>query len=400
MQENKLISLYHKAVNGNISDEEREELFTLLSDPEARELYESLFKWGATKTNTDEQQDFFTRSQASALLERIRQESHQQQDPQPAPVVKLKVLLAWTAAAVILVLLSAGTYLLWNKPLPAETEKVFALQAPASLPAAKTNNVMLTLSDGRQVALDSISPAQIIEEKGSRAVNSEKGALTYMSEPVNAAPEVAFNTLSTPRGKYYKLVLPDGTRVYLNAASSLRYPTSFTKDQRKVELTGEAYFEVIKDADKPFLVITGKQSLSVLGTSFNVKAYTDEPYTRTTLVEGSIKIDPKNGSAARILQPGEQATVEGSKIIVKRTDVKEDISWMSDMFYFSNTDLQDVAHQLQRWYDIEVDYASLPDAHLYGQLPRSTPLPLLLKAIGKTSNIKLNLSKNQLLLEH
>lgn len=387
MQENRLIYLYHKAVNNSISEKEREELFVLLADPAARQLYNSLFEWSAGQM--EEQEDVFTAPQADALLERINKINQ----PRSGRVFKL----AWIAAACVTLLLGLAAYHLFTRPAPAKPKEI-AQVTPQ--PAAKAH-VMLTLSDGRQVALDSAATEQIIEQKGTQAVNSGKGALTYTTpENPAAVTEVVFNTLTTPRGKYYKIVLPDGTRVSLNAASSLRYPTAFSDGQRKVELTGEAYFDVATDAARPFMVVTGKQTISVLGTAFNVKAYTDEPYTKTTLVEGRIKVDPRNGIAAKVLSPGEQATLENNQLKVSKTDTREDISWMSDMFYFSDTDLHTVAHQLQRWYDIEVDYASLPNARLYGQLPRSTPLPQLLNAIEKTSDIKLKLSNNRVLTAH
>jgi ferric-dicitrate binding protein FerR (iron transport regulator) len=394
MQEDRLIYLYQKAVNNSISEKEREELFVLLADPEARQLYNSLFNWGAEETAG--QEDLFSPPQANALLDRINKVN---QSRALTGIFKLTPVFGWTAAASVALLLGLASYHLFYRPAPAKPNREIAQIAPQQPAKA---HVMLTLSDGRQVALDSTATEQIIEQKGIHAVNSGKGALTYARPAENnaAQPNIVFNTLTTPRGKYYKIVLPDGTQVSLNAASSLRYPTFFSDGQRKVELTGEAYFDVAKDAGQPFVVVTGKQVISVLGTAFNVKAYTDEPYIKTTLVEGRIKVDPRNGTEAKLLSPGEQATLENNQLQIRKTDTREDISWMSDMFYFSDTDLHTVAHQLQRWYDIEVDYASLPNARLYGQLPRSTPLLQLLNAIEKTSDIKLKLSNNRLLTAH
>lgn len=393
MQEDRLIYLYQKAVNNSISEKEREELFALLADPEARQLYNSLFDWGAGQTV--QQDDLFSQPQADALLNRINKVN---QSRARTGIFKLKPVFTWTAAASITLLSGLASYHLFNRQAQVKPNGEIAqiAQQPAKA------HVMLTLSDGRQVALDSTATEQIIDQKGIHAVNSGKGALTYAKPAENnaAQPNIVFNTLTTPRGKYYKIVLPDGTRVSLNAASSLRYPTFFSDGQRKVELTGEAYFDVAKDAGQPFVVVTGKQVIAVLGTAFNVKAYTDEPYIKTTLVEGRIKVDPRNGTEAKLLSPGEQATLENNQLQIRKTDTREDISWMSDMFYFSDTDLHTVAHQLQRWYDIEVDYSSLPNARLYGQLPRSTPLLQLLKAIEKTSDIKLKLSNNRLLTAH
>ncbi|MGF6926509.1 transmembrane sensor [Chitinophaga sp. W2I13] len=395
MQEDRLIYLYQKAVNNSISKEEREELLVLLADPEAKQLYHQLFDWGARQTTP--QEDLFSPQQAGALLDRINKVN---EPGNRSSIFKLRPTLTWTAAAAVTLLLGLASYHLFYRPAPpVKVNREIAQITPQ--PPAKAH-VMLTLSDGRQVALDSAATEQIIEQKGIHAVNSGKGALTYARPTGNdaAQPEIVFNTLTTPRGKYYKIILPDGTRVSLNAASSLRYPTIFSDGQRKVELTGEAYFDIAKDAGQPFVVVTGKQVIAVLGTAFNVKAYADESYIKTTLVEGRIKIDPRNGTEAKLLNPGEQAILENNQLQIRKTDTKEDISWMSDMFYFSDTDLHAVAHQLQRWYDIEVDYSSLPNAKLYGQLPRSTPLLQLLRAIEKTSDIKLKMSNNRVLTAH
>lgn len=392
-QQDRLHYLLDKAIAGTITEEERQELFVFLADPDARLLYNDLFEQLAAQSA--EQEDFFSGEEATHLLEQINEKNSGQSRVVIPGIYRLKPVLLWAAACTTL-LVSLLSYRFF-----VNTHRVANQQNIAQLPAVKPkSNVTLTLSDGKQVSLDSTVAGRVIEEKGARAVNTDNGTLTYAGNPKGGVtPEVVYNTLTIPRGKQYKVVLPDGSQVWLNAASSLHYPTQFPDGERKVELSGEAYFDIVKDDRKPFLVVTGQQTISVLGTAFNVKAYTDEPYIKTTLIAGSIKINPLNGHTPRLLKPGEQAILEDNDLQVKAIDTKEDVSWRSDLFYFSNTDLRDMAYQLQRWYDIEVDFSSLPAKRLYGQLPRSTPLPELLNAIEKTTNIKLKLSNGRLFVE-
>ncbi|MBC9929236.1 FecR family protein [Chitinophaga qingshengii] len=381
--------LTQKVIANNITEEERTELLRLLADPGANQVYEELFNELANRDSGPE--NLFSEQEATALWGRVQTENTKK-------TFRLKAVLAWSAAASI----AAVSFLSYNFLVKdaepgttiVKTEKHIDEAPFIQSPAAVT----LTLSDGKQVTLDSSGRSQVFTQPGAHAVNNNTGVLVYEEgKGVPATPVITFNTLSTPRGKTYKVVLPDGSRVWLNAASALHYPTLFSGKERKVELTGEAYFDIVKDAGKPFVVVAGKQSIAVLGTAFNVKAYTDEAYISTTLVEGSIKVDPGNSARAQLLQPGEQATLEHNQLQVRSVDIQQEISWKSDLFHFSNTDLQVVAHQLQRWYDIEVDFSTLPSKKLYGQLPRSTPLPQLLRAIEKTSNIKLELVNNRLL---
>lgn len=393
-QQDRLHYLLDKAVTGTIADDERQELFVLLTDPDARLLYNDLFEQLAAQST--EQEDFFSGEEATHLLEQINEKNSGQSRVVTPQIYRLKPVLLWAAACTTL-LLSLLSYRFFVNTHRIAHQKAIAQLTPAVTPKS---NVMLTLSDGKQVSLDSTVAGRVFEEKGARAVNTDNGTLTYAGNTKGeVTPEVVYNTLTIPRGKQYKVVLPDGSQVWLNAASSLHYPTQFPDGERKVELSGEAYFDIVKDDRKPFLVVTGQQTIAVLGTAFNVKAYTDESYIKTTLIAGSIKINPLNGHTPRLLKPGEQAILENNDLQVKSIDTKEDVSWRSDLFYFSNTDLRDMAYQLQRWYDIEVDFSSLPAKRLYGQLPRSTPLPELLNAIEKTTNIKLKLSNGRLFVE-
>lgn len=245
-----------------------------------------------------------------------------------------------------------------------------------------SNKAMLTLADGSVVELDSTG-AVSIPGQGNANVQAAGGQLSYN----NAAGEAAapmFNTLRTPRGGQFKIMLADGTRVWLNAGSSLKYPTVFGSTERQVELNGEAFFEVAKDAVKPFRVKVNDKQVDVLGTSFNIMAYDDEAAVNTTLVQGAVKVTGNGHS--RQLEPGQQASLPlGGGLHVAAVDVDEVVAWKNGLFIFQDTDLKTVMRQLARWYDIEVAYeGSRPDMKLNGEVFRNYSLSQVLTVLKAT----------------
>jgi hypothetical protein len=249
------------------------------------------------------------------------------------------------------------------------------------------NGALLTLSDGRQVLLDSLSNG-VVAVQANAAVQLKDGRLLYEktggTSPGNAEA-IAYNTMSTPRGRQFQLVLPDGTKVWLNAASSLRYPTSFTGNDRKVEINGEAYFEVAKDVQRPFLVkINEETEVEVLGTDFNVNAYRDEPVIATTLLEGAVRVVLKK--KVQLLSPGQQVQVKGTGLkLIKEADVAQAVAWKNGAFSFVNADLPTVMRQVARWYNVDVEYkGAIPAGEFNGKIGNSLTLDQLLKGLAKT----------------
>jgi len=215
-------------------------------------------------------------------------------------------------------------------------------------------------------------------------VKLDSARLAYSVTGADKAAPVAYNILTTPKSGQYQLILPDGSHVWLNNVSSLRYPTSFNGPNRKVELTGEAYFEIAKVVGKPFIVNVNGEEVEVLGTSFNIKAYADEGVTQTTLLTGAVRVSA--GKTAVRLQPDEQAQWKGSgDIRVLRNVPSQDIiSWKNGFFYFGRASLQEVLLQLARWYDVDVRYeGAVPDLQFGGKIDRSLPLNELLKFLDK-----------------
>lgn len=282
----------------------------------------------------------------------------------------------WVAAAV-LILASLGAYF-WSTWRPDKQQPIHAkLPTPAGgdiLPGG--NKAVLTLGDGTTVILDGAADGQIAQQHGVSIVKKD-GQVIYGPAEAADITAAALNTMSTPRGGQYQLTLPDGSRVWLNAASSITYPTVFLPGiSREVEVTGEVYFEVVRDAARPFLVNAVSPStrrnmgrVEVLGTSFNINAYEDEPAVRTDLLEGSIKF------GSEILRQG-QAYFRGK---VHDVDVQRAVAWKNGLFYFDDADLSSVLRQISRWYNVDIEYPNgVPDRVFGGKIERSLTLSQML----------------------
>ena len=274
-------------------------------------------------------------------------------------------------AAAIIILFGIGAYL-WNKQNDSRT-----ITQTKPVPIEKDilpggQKAMLTLADGRTIVLDSAANGQLAVENGSEVIKKD-GQVIYGAGQLNHI-DVTFNTMSTPKGGQYQLTLADGTKVWLNAASSITYPTVFNGKTREVTITGEAYFEVTKNARLPFVVKTGKENIAVLGTSFNVNRYTDEPQGKISLVDGSVKVNEK------LLQPG-QAYLDGK---VVQTNLDQDIAWMKGGFDFNGMDISTVFRQLGRWYNIDIKYAGeIPSKRIGGRMGRDLNLSQVLTSLSK-----------------
>lgn len=308
------------------------------------------------------------------MLQRIKAEGLRQ-----APVRRLRSTWLRSAAAVLILLLGGGAvYFALNKK-PRAIVQTIAVTTDV-LPGG--NKAVLTLSGGRQIVLDSAQRGDLAIEGNTRVSKAADGKLSYNA--LNSAASTAYNTLSTPRGGQYQLTLSDGTVVWLNAASSITYPTAFSGDRREVAITGEAYFEVKYRANQPFRVRVGKDTVEDLGTHFNINAYTDEPGMKTTLLEGRVRVDAPGGSV--VLEPGQQAVSQaGSPIKINGTaDMEEAVAWKNGLFQFNRADIQTVMRQIARWYNVEVRFEG-PVSHdrFWGKLPRDLNASQVLKVLQK-----------------
>lgn len=246
-----------------------------------------------------------------------------------------------------------------------------------------SDKAILTFDDGSEVILDNSKNGTLSKQGETSILKPENGQLVYESKQ-SAIAQPMYNTITTPKGGQYQVVLSDGTKVWLNAASSLRFPLVFSGNERKVEMTGEVYFEVAKNAKKPFKVISDGQVIEVLGTHFNVMAYPNEKATKTTLLEGSVKVSKNERST--ILEPGQQAKVgfnNGIFRTINDVSLEEELAWKNGYFQFNNASLEVIMRQIERWYDVDIQYiGKVPDEHFTGKLQRNTNLSNVLKILS------------------
>lgn len=289
------------------------------------------------------------------------------------------------AAAITLFILLAGSYFLFIKPPSSSNAIIVDTNSTATrendIAAPTDDKAILVLSDGRKVVLDNASNRTLAQDRNIEVI-SKDGLVSYTISGSDQSKEAAYHTIITPRGGQHRLQLADGSRVWLNAASSIRYPVAFTGNERKVEITGEAYFEVTKDAARKFIVRSGDAVTEVLGTHFNVNSYADEENIKITLLEGKVKVS--NSHADKLLAPHQQAVLLSAREIklVKAVDVARVLAWQRGMFEFNDTRLEVIMRQIGRWYDIDIVYEGKPgDTKFGGGISRQLPLSKVLKSL-------------------
>jgi ferric-dicitrate binding protein FerR (iron transport regulator) len=300
----------------------------------------------------------------------------------------------WIAASFLLVL---GLVAFWGSEQLRKSKVKELNKVAFEIPAGR-EGAILTLADHSQILLDTIKNA-VVALQGGATARIVNGALVYE----NNGNEVVYNTMSTPKGRQFHLILPDGTTAWLNAASSIRYPTVFTGKERKVEVTGEVYFEVAQQPSAPFLVdVNHKLSIQVLGTHFNVKAYEDEHTIAATLLEGSIRVTGSpviSHQSSVTLTPGQQARINNGQpdiTVVNKADLDKAMAWKNGLFNFEDENLQEIMRQLERWYDIEVVYEKqAPGIYFVGEISRDIPLKDVLSFL-ETTGIRFRIEERKL----
>jgi ferric-dicitrate binding protein FerR (iron transport regulator) len=320
---------------------------------------------------------------------------------------KTKPVKIWTgyirfaAAAVIVLSVSVGLYFATQKTIKEEITKT--ANTPI-LPGGK--KASLTLANGISIVLNDIQNGKIADQTGTSIFKAANGEIVYHTE-ANQNRKVEFNQLSIPRGGYYLLTLADGTKIWLNAESSLKYPTHFVGSERVVELTGEGYFEVAHRKNQPFKVVTNKQTIEVLGTRFNINAYDNEKVTTTTLLEGSINItyslanDKKKDLANVILKPGQQAKIKNGEISVKEVNMEDAVSWVNNSFVFNDEELGSIMRQLSRWYDIDVVCTKeVEKLAFFGKISRRNSIKDIIKIIEKTKDVNFKIEGRRVTVMH
>ena len=317
------------------------------------------------------------------------------------PVRKMKWL--HVAAAVIILISSAYVInrIILNRKSNDVVVKVEPLQEVKNDILPGGDKAILTLANGSQIILDSAANGVVAQQGKTEVMKLANGQLVYKGAG-DQENDVLYNTMATPRGGQYRLVLPDGSRVWLNAVSSIRFPTAFTGQERKVEISGEAYFEVVKDPSRPFRVlvrpVAGNRNMEVevLGTHFNINAYQDEPAIKTTLLEGSVKVT--NGTDHTMIRPGQQTqlSINGVTKVIQDADVSEAVAWKEGRFQFNDTELKTIMRQVMRWYDVDLEYkGNVPDRYFTADISRNKTLSGVL-TILKLSDVDFKLDGKKL----
>ena len=298
---------------------------------------------------------------------------------------RVRPVYRWAAAAVFLLLVT-GVYLWQAHRVHTITRQEAAVTADIR-PGG--NKAVLTLGDGTSITLDSAANGAIARQGTTAILKLANGQIAYEIKEGGKGP-VMMNTMRTPRGGQYQLGLPDGSRIWLNAASSITYPTVFTEGERKVVISGEAYLEVARDKQHPFLVeVDGRATVEVLGTSFNINSYKEEDNIRATLLEGSIRVSASRHQESVVLKPGQQAQIAGSvgqvrSKVIDGVDMDEVMAWKNGLFNLQDEQLPEVMRQLQRWYDIEVRYEGTPPVVRFkGEMDRGVRLSDVLGFLSK-----------------
>lgn len=310
----------------------------------------------------------------------------------PTQVVSFRIM-KWLAAAVVLLAASLTFYIQHSQP---PVHQFTSDINPGG------NKAILELADGRKIALSDIKNGSVIRQNGVSIAKTTDGHLVYTDEnPVQDTAANQYNTVTTPNGGEWELRLADGSTVWLNAASSLSYPSNIgSVRQRKVILQGEAYFEVAKDKAHPFLVETKQQTVEVLGTHFNINCYQNENITRTTLLEGRVKISNLSYPGTAVLKPGEQSAVSTSGINIIQVNTDESIAWKNGYFMFNNERQESIMRKIARWYNVEIDYAdpAAKEVMYYGTVSKFEKISKVLRKLEQTGEVRFEIKGNKIII--
>ncbi|MCG2613331.1 FecR domain-containing protein [Terrimonas sp. NA20] len=388
--------LFDRLLEGKLSAEETEDLLKWIQREENRSEVSDSILSAFQQTASSQEVSPEIRQRLQARLPLIIQEGNARRDLR-TNIVR-QSWFRFAAAAILIGIVGFSVY----KFLPQSSDNV---KVPVTANIASTDiapgheGAVLTLADGRKILLDSLGNGIIASSEGAEVKLSD-GQLIYDNVSDNATASY-YNTISTPKGRFFQIVLPDQTKVWLNAASSLRYPTAFAANERRVEIDGEAYFEVAKNPAAPFIVkVNDETTVRVLGTHFNINAYTNEEEIRTTLLEGSVQVSGKSNLAT--IKPGQQAKIsrnsDNTVRIAESVNIDKVMAWKNGSFNFEDATLEEVMHQLERWYDIDVVYEQgVPKIEFVGKMGRDLSLKSVLRGL-ELSKVRFKLEGRKLLV--
>lgn len=377
--------LFEKYLDNQCSPEELKQLLAHFNNPSDEQVLKELIRESLA---ADNESIVFDEKQRSQATEESYLVIKTHIDAERGKVIPFHQKTWFRVAASVVILFSALAIFFLNKPLQKGMVEVKQENKYKNDIAPGGNKAVLTLADNTQIILDSVSNGDLSKQGNVKIIKLD-GQLTYNTSGMST--QVLYNTITTPRGGQYQLILADGSKVWLNAASSLRFPTNFVGKERKVELTGEGYFEVARNTSMPFKVnIAGKGEVEVLGTHFNINSYGDEASINTTLLEGKVRVTEFAGKSSQLLIPGQQAQFStGSTISInKDIDVEKVVAWKNGKFIFYDEDIRSVMRQLEKWYDLEVKYSGNVTKDLFvGVVSRNVNISQILTMLEKTGGV-------------
>lgn len=395
MEPTRIIFLYDKIKRKLASEDEQLEFDQLLQDKQAEE--ELKIHWDQLWTDAmAEDKSALQIKNEPEILQGIL--SHERR-VRSMPVNKKSVGYKYLVAAACILMVIASALFFFNHKTVLSTNTIVHAIIPGK------NSATLTLANGKKIVLSDVANGELAKEAGVKISKSADGQIVY--EIIGTAKNSnQLNTLSTSNGETYRIRLPDQSEVWLNAASTIKYPVSFAKHAtRKIELTGEAYFEIARDKKHPFIVESKEQRIEVLGTHFNVNAYANENNVKTTLIEGSVKVQRLNsngktlGAEQAILKPGEQSFLSTDELNIRQADVEEAIAWKMGFFKFRDENIQSIMRKVSRWYDVEVIYkGEIPQSGLEGTVSRYQDITQLLDMLQSTGLVKFSIIKNKIIV--
>lgn len=412
MPNKRLYFLFELYLSKQADDLEKAELLELLTDPQNEAEAKDLL--GEAWVDFEGTEPLFTPIESSQMLNNIFAATRNADDIEEKliPTKKLAWSLVLKVAAVLLIICSVGL-LIFKKPtqLNDQIQKSIAankkLAAPVIAPGG--NKATLTLTDGRVISLDDLSNGEIANKSGISVSKAADGQLVYKIDNSETALAnrkngiIEYNTISTPRGGQYQINLSDGSKVWLNSESSLKFPTVLLDEALRVELKGEAYFEIKKrmknNARLAFIVASTtedgrKQEVEVLGTHFNIKSYGNESTTQTTLLEGSVRVTNLNSNKVNLLAPGQQSVMNVNNTKITHADLEQVMAWKKGKFIFNNMALLDIIKQLERWYDVDASYNHIPNSYYYVSISKNVTLAQVLEMLELTGDLKFKITKS------
>lgn len=332
----------------------------------------------------------------SEVVDTVELRLRKQLQPRKPVLIKLWPRIA-VAAAIAITVFGAGLFYINQKT---QDKPQIAVYQKDIEPAG--NKAYLTLANGKRIALEDAVTGDIATQSNIQVTKTADGQLVYAAAENGSAANlpITYNTIETPNGGRFEITLPDGTHVWMNAGSKLKYPVSFASlKERKVELQGEAYFQVAHNKKMPFRVSSSGQTVEVLGTHFNVNAYADEKAVRTTLLEGSVKVSQNDSQNFKLLKPGEQASLLDDKLQVSAADTEQAVAWKNGEFVFAGEDLKALMRQVARWYDVDVEYkGNVNVTGIFSAFPRTLKLSQLLKALEANQGIHFKIEGRRVLV--